>query len=74
MVAQKALFGAAAAMTGQEARVRLLSRITSTTSVTSLMKSLGKIGQVKWSLFLEDWDLGRVALSCHMATDLLRVG
>ena len=23
-------------------------------------------------LFLEDWELGRVALSCHMAVDLLR--
>ena len=23
------------------------------------------------ALFLEDWELGRVALSCHMATDLL---
>ena len=30
----------------------------------------------KWSsdvisLFLEDWDIGRVALSCHIAMDLL---
>ena len=34
------------------------------------------IGQ-DWSsevvaLFLQDWELGRVALSCHMAMDLLR--
>ena len=25
------------------------------------------------ALFLEDWELGRVALSCHMAMDLLRL-
>ena len=24
------------------------------------------------ALFLEDWELGRVALSCHMTMDLLR--
>ena len=51
MAAQKVLFGAAVALTGQEVRVRLLLRITSTTSITSQLKSLGKIGQVKWSLF-----------------------
>ena len=39
------------ALTGQEVRVRLPLRNTSTTSVTSLLVSLGKIGQVKWSVF-----------------------
>ena len=57
---QKPCFGAAVAMTGQEVRARLLLRMTSTTSITSLVKSLGKIGQVKWSLISQrigssDW-------------------
>ena len=35
-------------------------------------------GAIDWSievvaLFLEDWEHGRVALSCHMARDLLSV-
>ena len=47
VAAQKALFGAAVAMSGQEVRARLLLEITSTTSITSLLKSLGKL--VKWS-------------------------
>ena len=34
-----------------------------------LLKSLGRTGEA--SLFLEDWELARVALSCHMALDLL---
>ena len=56
---------------GQEVRVRLLLRITSTKSITSLLKSFGK----NWSsevvsLFSEDWELGRMASSCHMAMDL----
>ena len=34
-----------------------------------LLKSLGRTGQA--SLFFEDWELGRVALCCHMAIDLL---
>ena len=34
--------------------------------------SFGKIGPSEVeALFLEDWELGRVALSCHRATDLL---
>ena len=38
MAAQEALFGAAVAVTGQEVRTRLLLRITSTTSITSLLE------------------------------------
>ena len=39
-------------------------------------RAIQVVGQ-DWSsevavLFLEDWELGRVALSCHMAVDLLR--
>ena len=34
--------------------------------------SSGKIGQAKMvSLFVEDWELARVALSCHIALDML---
>ena len=40
---KKALFGAAVAMSGQEVKARLLLKITSTTSITSLLKSLGKL-------------------------------
>ena len=38
---------------------------------STLLKSLGRLGQAKWFLSLEDWDLARVALSCHLALDLL---
>ena len=45
----------------------------STTSIISPLKSLGKIN---WSSevispFLEDWEVGRVASSCHLSMDLL---
>ena len=43
---QKALVGAAAALNGQEVRVLLWSTMSST-SILSLLKSLGKFGQVK---------------------------
>ena len=43
-----------------------------TTTSAGPLKSLG----LDWSsevvaLFLKDWELGRVALSCHVAMDLL---
>ena len=38
--------------------------VTSTTSEISLLKSLGRIGQVKLSLFLRRLGVGRVAFSC----------
>ena len=47
MVAQKAPGGAATALNGQEVRVLLHWSVISTTSTTSLLKSLGRIGQVK---------------------------
>ena len=47
------------AMTGQEEEVRVrLRRMTSTTSITSLLKSLGWEERVGVSLFLEDWEKG----------------
>ena len=45
LAAQEALFEAAVAVTGQEVRARLLLRITSTTSITSLLKSLSQRGR-----------------------------
>ena len=51
---KKALFGAVAALTGQAVRMPLLWSVTSTTSAISLLKSLGRIGQVKLSLFSEE--------------------
>ena len=43
-----------------------------TTLKVSLLNSLGRIAQAKMvSLFLRDWELAQVALSCHMALDLL---
>ena len=60
-----------------EQRRRLLgsegtSSSTTTTLKVSLLESLGQT----WSgelvaLFVEDWDLARAALSCHLAPDLL---
>ena len=47
MAAQKALCGAATALNGQEVKMFLLCSITGTTSEFSLLKSLGRIGQVK---------------------------
>ena len=46
--------------------------ITSTTSEISLLESVGQ----NWSsevisLFLEDWEVGRVALCCLLSMDLL---
>ena len=71
MAAQKSPVWSSGGSDWQEVMVRLLLRITNTTWITSLLKSLGKIGQVKWvSLVLQDWEFGRVALSCHMAMDL----
>ena len=42
-----------------------------TMSRTSLLKSWGKVGQAGWSIFLKDWELAQVALSCHLAPDFL---
>ena len=47
MAAHKALCEGAAALNGQEVRVLTLWSITSTTSEISLLKSLGRVGQVK---------------------------
>ena len=45
MAARKALFGAAVVMSAQEVRARLLLRITSTTSITSLLKPFSQHGR-----------------------------
>ena len=45
MAARKALLGAAVVVTGQEVRARLLLRITSTTSITSLLKPFSQHGR-----------------------------
>ena len=43
-----------------------------TTTSAGPLKSWGRIGQSEVvALLLEDWELGRVAMSCHMAVDLL---
>ena len=41
-----------------------------TETPTTERRSIATGGE-KISLFLEDWELARVALSCHMALDLL---
>ena len=48
---KKALCGAATGLNGQDVRIFLLWSVTTTTSEISLLKSLGRIGQVKLSLF-----------------------
>ena len=45
MAARKALFGAAVVVSAQEVRARLLLRITSTTSITSLLKPFPQHGR-----------------------------
>ena len=66
---KKALCGAATS--GRKVRMLRLWSIMSTTSTISLWKVVGQ----NWSsevisLFLEDWEVGRVALSCHLSMDL----
>ena len=56
----------------REVRVHWVVRCT---IITVSARAVEVIGQ-DWSsevvaLFLEDWELGTVALSCHMAMDLL---
>ena len=67
MPAQIVLIGATTTVTGQEASVHLPLRYTDTTWKVSLLKQ-------NWSgemvaLFLEDWQLAPVALSCHPALE-----
>ena len=59
-------------MLGLVARAHLPLRSVSTTLKSSLLKSLGKVGSGEMvSLFLEEWELARVALSRHLALDFL---
>ena len=67
-----ALCGAATALNGQEVKMLLLWSITSTTSES---RFFGVVGQ-NWSsevisLFQEDWEVGRVAISCHLSMDFV---
>ena len=64
MDAQKVWFGVATALKGKEVRILHPKSIASTMSIISPLKSLGRIGQ-------EDWEVGRVASSCHLSLDLL---
>ena len=68
----KVLCGTATALNGQDVRV-LPSLEYHEHDVGNL--ALEVVGQ-DWSsevmsIFLEDWEVGRVALSCHMTMDLL---
>ena len=55
-----------------EVRVHWFMRYTSTMTNVVLCKSLGRTGQAKWwRSFSRTGELARVALSCHMALDLL---
>ena len=70
MAAQRVRFGAATVLNGQEVRILRPCSNTSTTSEISLFKSLGRNRSSEViSLFLEDWEVGRVALSCHLSMD-----
>ena len=43
---------------------KLLGKGTSVAGHTTLKVSTGEVTGENWSLFLEDWELARVALSC----------
>ena len=69
---KKALCGAATALNGQDVRIFLLWSVTSTNVGNLAVEVVGQ----NWSsevisLFLEDWEVGRVAFSCHLSMDLL---
>ena len=71
--ALKALTGTATSSHGQKAKALfLLSSGANTTWNASALNAVGqdRSGE-KISLFLEDWELARVALGCHIALDLL---
>ena len=71
-VAQKALTGTATLSHGLKAKA-LLHRSSANTTWKALLSLLwGKTSEVNSFLCtLEDWDLGRVTLSCHIALDML---
>ena len=72
-VSQKARIGTATANRGPKLKAFLRPIFASTKLVESLalhVLGLNWTGE-KISLFLGDWELGRVALSCHIALDLL---
>ena len=71
MAAQKALTGTAAALNGQEVRVFLLLECYEDNVGNLALEVVGQnMSSEVISLFLEDWEVGRVALSCHLSTDL----
>ena len=71
-VAQKARIGTATANRGPKVKVFLRPTLARTMWKALLCMSSGLIGPGEVvSLFLEDWELARVALSCHVALDML---
>ena len=54
-----------------EAWSRLQVTLEKAMCATKRCMSLGCMGLVTRSLFLQDWELAKVALSCHMALDML---
>ena len=66
MIAQRALTGTATLSHGLKAKA-LLHNVESLALSVMVQDQSGE----KISLFLEDWELARVALSCHIALDML---
>ena len=66
MAVQEVQIGAATTVTRQDASVHLLFKCTNTTSKISILKSVGRIAGEIIALFLEDWQLARVVLSCRL--------
>ena len=58
---------------GQQTKACLQVTFEKATCATKRCTSLGCMGLVtrSLSLFLKDWELARVALSCHMVLDML---
>ena len=72
---KESFFGRTTKDSAEEASARRVKRCTSTTMSVALWKRLGRIGQARWRApFLEDWELARVALGCHMALELFLPG
>ena len=65
-------FGEVGAELGQKTKACLEVTLEKAMWATKRCMSLGCVGLMTRSLFfLKDWELAKVALSCHMALDML---
>ena len=68
--AQRVQCGRVKAKLGQRTKACLQVTLGKAMCATNRCMSLGCMGLVARSLFLKDWELAKVALTCHMALDM----